>query len=338
VITPELNDAHVIAAQLSMLLMARWLVESNVFPRRPFKICHLSHAGRDKVAFAKTLLHMRCQASYSCTRLLVPGAGYVHSPANVCSSAASAIAHVRHLSASANGTGYDRDAVDPRRRVSQSADRNKGPILQVLSQYIGVSKVKSCATERQHILEIASGTGQHVAHFASKLPQTRWQPTEWCGHAGLQFEAQNVEDICTSISAWTEGLDNVLSPIALDASASVWPAEVEPQDGLRRFMAIVAINVAHISPISAVEGLFAGGGRVLQLGGYLFLYGPFAVAGEPLGPGNQEFDAKLKARNCSWGLREVSDLIELATAANFELIAIEKMPADNLTLVFVLKA
>lgn len=238
----------------------------------------------------------------------------------------------RFSSAYTDRSGYPRDARDARRRVSPSAARNKGPILEVLAGYL--PHCEFTGREPLDVLEIASGTGEHVAHYAAAMPHTRWQPTEWCGHAGLQFEAQDLEDICASIVAWTEGLPNVRKPLPLDASASHWPA-AEAAGEEPRYSAVVAANVAHISPPEVLGGLVFGASRVLQLGGHLFLYGPFAAAREPLAEGNVRFDAQLRAIDNRWGLRKVEQVVELAEAAGLELVQRVPMPSDNTTLVFL---
>lgn len=231
--------------------------------------------------------------------------------------------------------GYPRDPEDPRRRVSTSAGRNKDPILQVLTKYLECDSAnRRRCSEPLEILEIASGTGQHVAHYAAALPQIRWQPSEWSGHASLQHAQQDIADICQSILAWTESLSNVYPPLALDASATKWPPGVETEDGEKpRFAGLLAANLVHIAPLTVVEGLVAGASRVLVPGGYLFLYGPFASCGEPLSDGNATFDASLRDVNPEWGLRDVTVVERLAAAHKIILVAIEDMPANNKVLV-----
>jgi len=228
--------------------------------------------------------------------------------------------------------GYPRDPQDPRRRLSPSAARNKGPILEVLSEYLAPTTALGGFSEPLKVLEIASGTGEHVAFYAQHLHHVIWQPSEWSGHASLDFERQDVDDICTSISAWTEDLPNVLPPIALDASSSRWPVESDSADP--KHAAVLAANVAHIAPLSALHGLIAGANRILKPGGKLFLYGPFAVAGETLGEGNARFNKNLREVNADWGLREISEIASIAAGSGLHLESVRSMPANNKMLVF----
>jgi SAM-dependent methyltransferase len=166
------------------------------------------------------------------------------------------------------------------------------------------------------VLEVASGTGEHAAHFAAALPHLTWQPTDMD------------EDARRSVAAHRElvGLPNLLPPLALDVRAPVWP--VAHAD------ALVAINMIHISPWTAAEGLMVGAARVLPPGGVLYLYGPYKENGEHTAPTNAAFDASLRARDPAWGVRDIADVRALAGAAGLDLVERVTMPANNLSLVF----
>eukprot|EP00405_Crypthecodinium_cohnii_P004750 CAMPEP_0194750844 /NCGR_PEP_ID=MMETSP0323_2-20130528/4943_1 /TAXON_ID=2866 ORGANISM="Crypthecodinium cohnii, Strain Seligo" /NCGR_SAMPLE_ID=MMETSP0323_2 /ASSEMBLY_ACC=CAM_ASM_000346 /LENGTH=287 /DNA_ID=CAMNT_0039666941 /DNA_START=56 /DNA_END=919 /DNA_ORIENTATION=- len=228
-----------------------------------------------------------------------------------------------------DSTGFPRDASDSRKRISPSNARNKGPILEVLNKYLPVRFSEG------DVLEIASGTGEHITHFATNLPQFTFQPSEYCGHASPNHEAQSVEDICESIIAWTEKLPNVKRPIPLDASAPCWHVSVDPPAGVPpKCVGMIASNIAHIAPPEVLEGLLAGASRILQPAGLLFLYGPFAIEGKALEDGNASFDAKLKSKNKDWGLRPVGAVVRQAELQGLQLISVEEMPSDNKTIVF----
>lgn len=193
------------------------------------------------------------------------------------------------------------------RRTSPAALRNRGPILEVIRPWLPA---------RGLVLEVASGTGEHVVYFARALPRLDWQPSD--------PEAAARESIAAWVAA--EGLANVRPPLPLDAAAPAWP--------LDRADAILCINMAHIAPWTATLGLMAGAGRLLPPGGRLFLYGPFVVPGETLAPSNAAFDADLRARNPAWGLRGTDAVAAAAEAHGMREVARAAMPANNLTLVF----
>lgn len=193
------------------------------------------------------------------------------------------------------------------RRCAPATLRNRDPILAVLRWSLPAAGT---------VLEIASGTGEHAAHFARALPGLSWQPSDLSA------------DALASIAGWRamDGTPNLLAPIALDAATPVWP--------IARADAIVAINLVHISPWAATLGLIAGAGRLLDSGGLLYLYGPFRQAGRPFAPSNAAFDADLRARNPEWGIRDVADLAEAAGAEGLRLQEVVAMPANNLSLLF----
>lgn len=189
------------------------------------------------------------------------------------------------------------------RQVSQAAERNKAPILDVL---------RDTLPARGLVLEVASGTGQHVAHLAAALPHLLFQPSDpqIANHA--------------SIRAWSEGLVNVRPPLAIDVEAEHW--------GVARADAVLAINLIHIAPWSACLALLAGAARLLQDGGLLYLYGPFAEDGMHVSSSNAEFDRALRARDPAWGVRDLVDVAEAARAAGFEVARVVAMPANNRSL------
>jgi hypothetical protein len=196
-----------------------------------------------------------------------------------------------------------------------STHRNKEPILEVLKTHL--SKPQAAAATQ--ILEIASGTGQHAAFFSQAFPDLTWQPTEATAEA------------FSSISAWAEGLANVAQPpLLLDASspADTWPVAADS------CVAVVCVNMTHISPWEATQGLVAGAGRVLCSGGQLIIYGPFAIDGKATTESNAAFDRSLRAQNSSWGLRDVADVDACAAKAGLARKEMLQMPANNFTLIY----
>jgi SAM-dependent methyltransferase len=191
------------------------------------------------------------------------------------------------------------------RLSSPATQRNRDPILAVLRQVL---------PGRGLVLEVASGAGEHVVHFAHALPHLTFQPTD------------RAPEALASIAAWADSIANIRPPLCLDAASQAWPIEAAD--------ALIAINMVHISPWAATEGLIRGAGRLLPAGGVLYLYGPYLQEGVPTAPSNLAFDASLKARNPAWGLRKVADLAALAEAQGFRGPVIAPMPANNLSLVF----
>lgn len=166
-------------------------------------------------------------------------------------------------------------------------------------------------------MEIASGSGEHVTFFAQSCsPGLLYQPTD------LDPSAR------ASIDAWTEalGLTNVRPAIELDAASANWP--VTSSD------VVININMVHISPWTATEGLVQGAARILPANGVLYLYGPYRVGGRHTAPSNEAFDADLRRRNADWGIRDVEAVAALAMSNGFDAPIIEQMPANNLSLVF----
>ena len=190
---------------------------------------------------------------------------------------------------------------------SPPALRNRGPILEVLRRVLPT---------RGTVLEIASGSGEHIVHFAAGLPHLTWQPSDPDGDARASIAAYRDE----------AGLPNLLAPIALDASAPSWP--------LTHVDAIVSINMIHIAPWSAAEGLMAGANRLLAPGAVLYLYGPFMEDGRHTAPSNAEFDASLRQRNRDWGVRDLGEVSALAGRHGLAFQERVAMPANNLSVIF----
>jgi hypothetical protein len=193
------------------------------------------------------------------------------------------------------------------RLFAPAAARNRGPILDVLREILPGEGL---------VLEIASGTGEHVAHFATHLPRLTFQPSD----PGAEARA--------SIAAWiaSTGAKNILPPLALDAAATPWP--------IAKADAIVCINMIHISPWAATEGLFAGARSLLPQGAPLYLYGPYKRGGAHTAPSNVAFDESLRAQNPAWGVRDLETVAAYAANSGFSAPQIFEMPANNLSVVF----
>lgn len=191
--------------------------------------------------------------------------------------------------------------------VAPAVARNRAAILAVL---------RNVLPETGTVLEIASGSGEHAVYFAAALPSLTWQPSD------------PEPAYRRSIAAHAEaaGLANLLPPLALDAGAAAWPSA--------RADAILCINMVHIAPWSATEGLMAGAARTLAPGGVLFLYGAFREGGRHTSESNAAFDAGLRERDPHWGVRDRESVSALAAEHGLRLVRHLAMPANNLSLIF----
>lgn len=195
-----------------------------------------------------------------------------------------------------------------------AALRNRGPILQCLQKIVQVVNPTS-----SHALEIASGTGAHLALNAPAFPDITWHPTD--------FDPTSVlPEALTS--------PNACSPEMLDASQPValWPESVRILKG--SFSLVLCVNMIHISPPESTTGLFEGSSEVLATGGLLVLYGPFFEYDKPTAPGNISFDESLRSRDPRWGIRKLEDVSAEARGFGLELSHREEMPANNLVVAF----
>jgi SAM-dependent methyltransferase len=188
------------------------------------------------------------------------------------------------------------------RRHAPAALRNRDAILAIL---------RDALPSHGLVLEVASGSGEHVAHFARALPAFDWQPSD--PDPGAR----------ASIDAWVgeSGLPNVRPALALNAAAR-WP--------IGRADAILCINMVHISPWTATLGLLAGAARLLPPQGLLYLYGPYRVGGV-MAPSNADFDDDLRRRDPAWGVRDLEAVTSAASDHGLRLDRVIEMPANNLS-------
>jgi SAM-dependent methyltransferase len=197
--------------------------------------------------------------------------------------------------------------IDGNRQHAPATLRNREPIARVL---------RTLLPQTGLVLEVASGTGEHIVYLAGRFPGLTWQPSDIS------------PDSLRSIESWAgqAELPNVLPPLALDAAGEDWAID--------RADAVMCINMVHISAWSATVGLMAGAGRILAAGAPLYLYGPFRRAGYPLEPSNVAFDQQLRNSDSRWGLRDLEEVV--ACAADHELLedAVIEMPANNLSAIF----
>jgi hypothetical protein len=199
-------------------------------------------------------------------------------------------------------------SADPR-QYAPAAARNTGPICEILGRCLPMSGT---------ILEIGSGTGQHIIAFAAAHPGLIWQPSD------------PDPELRASIAAWTlaAGLANVRPPLDLDVTAERWARKLDgPLAG------IVCSNLLHIAPWAACAGLMAGAGALLGPGASLYLYGPFRRGGVHSAPSNAAFDRMLRAHDPAWGVRDLEAVVDRAAAHSLHLVEAVPMPANNLSVI-----
>ena len=213
--------------------------------------------------------------------------------------------------------GKDGRPVEPDGRLDAAAfHRNHQPIWQVLQRFL--------LGQAGDVVEVGSGTGQHVVYFAGQTPDVIWWPSD--------LNAQHLK----SIEAWRahSGLANVRPPLRIDLSDPAWCPAMHDGSGPGPLLALFCANVIHIAPWRVAEGLFEGAGRYLAPGGRLFLYGPFKRDGKHSAISNAVFDTSLREKDPEWGVRDVADVQKLAADAGLSLAETAAMPANNLILVF----
>lgn len=207
------------------------------------------------------------------------------------------------------------------RQYAPATERNRQPILDVLERVLPADGI---------VLEISSGTGEHITFFAPRLSRLQWLPSE------PQVLARK------SIQAWGEALpasNLLLPPLDLNVSVQPWPLSEVVVENLS---AIVNINMIHIAPWEMCDHLMAGAERVLPLGGVLYLYGPYKREGKHTAPSNEAFDMMLRDspaerlchRDSSWGIRDLEAVVETAEQHSFKLQEVIEMPANNFSVVF----
>src|SRR5215210_4265511 len=178
-----------------------------------------------------------------------------------------------------------------------AADRNKEPILAVLRRVLPKTGL---------VLEVASGTGQHIVHFARELPDLEWQPSD------------PDPEMHGSIKQWIArtGVRNVRDPLRLEVCSGAWPTRAD---------AVLCINMIHIAPWSATLGLMSGASRLLPKAGLLYLYGPYRRQSHYTSASNEAFDRDLRLRNAEWGVRDLGSVTDAAANCRLTLEDVVEM-------------
>jgi hypothetical protein len=199
------------------------------------------------------------------------------------------------------------------RQYAPATQRNREPILKILLKLL---------PPQGNILEIASGTGEHAVFFAPYFQPRQWIPSD--------INPLAIE----SIKAWQQHheIPNLTAPLIIDVTDSNWSKNSDLSN--QNIQAIVNINMIHISPWKTCLELLAGAQNLLPVGGILYLYGPYKQNGQHTSPSNAEFDQSLRYQNPEWGVRNLEDVINIATNHSLKLDQIKPMPANNLSVIF----
>jgi SAM-dependent methyltransferase len=198
--------------------------------------------------------------------------------------------------------------------VYPAAERNKNPILSVLKRYIQPGA-------GQTFLEISSGSGQHVAHFAPHFPHVTFYPSEYEPH------------LLASINAHANGYSNIKKSMLIDITTdfSLWGNDIFKPNSVDY---MYNANMMHISPYQCTISLFKNAGQLLKNHGQLITYGPYACDNVIYPESNVKFHNSLKSQNPSWGLRDIKELKQLAEKNDINLVEIVDMPAFNKTIIW----
>ena len=202
-------------------------------------------------------------------------------------------------------TGPLTTALSDGRLTAPSATRNATPIFERLAGYVPTQGMA---------LELASGTGQHIAALAKAHPDVVWQPSDLS------------DERMASVMAWRAdaNVDNLREPVRFDASGD-WPQ----WSGLGL---VYVVNLFHLISDSDAQAVIRGAAAALEVGGHFFIYGPFRTDGDFRSQGDATFHANLAAQDAAIGYKDL-EWMEAAFCANgLSLAAVHEMPANNLAL------
>lgn len=204
----------------------------------------------------------------------------------------------------------------PQKQNAPAFHRNKLPMLDVLTPLLNGSK--------KHVLEIASGSGQHGPFFTQAMPNLVWWPSDIS------------QDALESINAWKKHLDAraVQKPQKVDVTSQEWRSGTQYTEWPEKFDGILSMNMIHVAPYAATTGIIEGAANRLNGNGFLIFYGPFKRNGKQTAPSNQAFDESLRSRNADWAIRDLEDVIEIAAANGLNHHSTIEMPANNLVVAF----
>ncbi len=194
------------------------------------------------------------------------------------------------------------------RLYAAAAERNAEAISQVIARY---------APQHGIALEIASGTGQHVARFARVRPNMIWQPTD--------ADRERLPSIDSWVSA--SGVMNVLNADFLDAANPGWHAKFGGNS------LVLIVNLLHMISASEAETLISEAALSLVEGGRIIIYGPFLRDNRATSTGDWTFDATLRSSDPEIGYKDDGQVINWLRDKGLKTEHHVDMPANNLCFV-----
>jgi SAM-dependent methyltransferase len=236
---------------------------------------------------------------------------------------------------------------------SPSAERNKGPIFDQTLESIVLPSILDSSTTKLHVLELAAGCGVHTTHFVSSI-QTKhphlkieWHPSDPDLEARVSIDARvkqaNLEEYVVPANGWMLGKAGGTACNDGHRDRGDAGSNKNGGDALadtscynqyhQYFDLITCINMIHIAPWEASLGLMECAGKTLRKGGMLVCYGPYKVGGTAI-ESNLKFDASLKSKDSSWGVRDLEEVVDIAKKEGLEFVQRVEMPANNLSVLF----
>ena len=187
------------------------------------------------------------------------------------------------------------------RLTAPAAARNLEPILAALLPRL---------PRAGDVLELASGTGQHVAALAAHRPDLRFHPTD----------PDPIRRV--SIDLRCRGLPNVSEAGDIDAGRPGWAIAGASET-------ILVINLLHLISDAEMSVLLDEAARALAPGGRLAIYGPFLRGGAAVSAGDRAFDRSLRAQDPAIGYKDAGAVETVLAVLDLEVERLE-MPANNL--------
>jgi len=185
-----------------------------------------------------------------------------------------------------------------------------------------IGDVLSGIIKKGSVLEIGSGSGEHGVVFQKRFPEIIWQTSD-----PILLHRK-------SIISWIEYEElnkKMPQPLELDVENIPWKI---PLKIVRSLQGIVSINVIHVAKWTCTIAIFKGARKLLKIGQFLILYGPFKIGNKHISQSNYSFDNSLKMQNKFWGIRNLEAVTDEAKKNGFSQEEIIRMPANNFSIIY----